>query len=288
MTFFCKNADDEAFDEIEAFNEDKEYTYAEMRHMHDLLADEVEEWHGIPIPLPDLPLRLYPGHPMQEFFSEHQRELDGGPQIEIIVGGPEHGESNLDLSSPAALGASIIQQAKEETLRSIFYCRKAQATIYIYERDGRVFHAKRYRSPDLSMDRLDLWLTTLGASDAWSLEAEAKALEKLADLVTERQIRHYLLTGCFLEISPRSDITYLFRKLRPTVALTPRNRHGHDSMTCIGVLCMHPLGYYGRSWAGCMVPTDDVIAHLLHMRADEARWWGKCNQHEPWRPEAGL
>jgi hypothetical protein len=51
---------------------------------------------------------------------------------------------------------------------------------------------------------------------------------------------------------------------------------------------MHPLGYYGRSWAGCMVPTDDVIAHLLFMRGDEARFWGQCNHHEPWRPEAGL
>jgi hypothetical protein len=37
-----------------------------------------------------------------------------------------------------------------------------------------------------------------------------------------------------------------------------------------------------------MCPTDDVIAHLALMRGDEAMFWRRCNQHPPYRPEAGL
>jgi hypothetical protein len=37
-----------------------------------------------------------------------------------------------------------------------------------------------------------------------------------------------------------------------------------------------------------MTPTDDVIAHLLLMRGDEAEYWGQANQHRPESPEAGL
>jgi hypothetical protein len=53
-------------------------------------------------------------------------------------------------------------------------------------------------------------------------------------------------------------------------------------------LCLHPIGYYANSWAGAMCPTDDVIAHLMMMRADEPMFWRKANQHPPHRPEAGL
>lgn len=34
-----------------------------------------------------------------------------------------------------------------------------------------------------------------------------------------------------------------------------------------------------------MVPTDDIIAHLIMMRGDERSYWSKANQHAP---EAGL
>jgi hypothetical protein len=37
-----------------------------------------------------------------------------------------------------------------------------------------------------------------------------------------------------------------------------------------------------------MVPTDDVIAHLLFMRGDEAGYWGQANHHSASAPEAGL
>lgn len=139
------------------------------------------------------------------------------------------------------------------------------------------------------MDRLGFWLRTMSAADAWSLDAEATARDKLQGLLNERQWRSYDLTGAFFETSPRSKVSYLFRRLRPTVALSPRwDQPGVDSMRCLAVLCLHPVGYYQRSWAGCMTPTDDVIAHLLFMRGDEAGFWGKAVQHDPSEPEAGL
>lgn len=152
-----------------------------------------------------------------------------------------------------------------------------------------MFHIKMPRSPDQSMDRLRYWLRTIGASDAWDLDAEHTAREKLRGLISERQWRHYDLTGSFMETSNRSRLTYVFRRLRPTVVLSPRNKPGReDTMLCIAVLCMHPIGYYGDSWAGCLVPSDDVIAHLMFMRGDEAGYWGEANQHASWTPNAGL
>lgn len=53
-------------------------------------------------------------------------------------------------------------------------------------------------------------------------------------------------------------------------------------------LCLHPIAYYSKSWAGAMTPTDDVCAHLMMMRSDEHLFWRRANQHAPWRPEAGL
>jgi len=142
------------------------------------------------------------------------------------------------------------------------------------------------------MDRLDLWLTTIGASDAWDLDAEYRARDMLRSMLTERQWRHYDLTGAFFEESPRSRLTYVLRRLRPTIALSDRGRHGpstpHSRMRCIAVLCLHPIGYYNRSWGGCLVPTDDVIAHLTWIRGDEAGFWKHANQHKPSAPEAGL
>ena len=85
--------------------------------------------------------------------------------------------------------------------------------------------------------------------------------------------------------NPLGGALYVFRKGRPTVVMLP-NRKGdfHPSVT----LCMHPIAYYQDTFAGGMVPTDDVIAHLLLMRADEANFWRRSNQHPIDRIEAGI
>lgn len=131
---------------------------------------------------------------------------------------------------------------------------------------------------------LDLDLRTLGCADAWGIEQESAAVHALATLVSHRQFKHYMLTGSFLETSERSGVTYFFRRLKPTVALSGRT----GEMRILCALCLHPIAYYAGSWAGAMTPTDDVMAHLMLMRGDERMFWRRANQHASYLPEAGL
>jgi hypothetical protein len=74
------------------------------------------------------------------------------------------------------------------------------------------------------------------------------------------------------------------RRLKPTIALSGAT--GEIKALC--GLCLHPIGFYNGTWAGCMVPTDEVIAHLMLMRGDESDFWRQANQHPAWRAESGL
>jgi len=254
-------------------------THEDIRRGLDRMSDFIGEWQGIPIPLgPEHPVILHDRHPLREFYRSET-------EYEIVVGGPAD-EPVADLEEAIGRAAT-----RDERIVNSWFCWKLNVDVLIYQRaDGRAFAVKVPRSPDRSMDRMDLWFRTLGASDAWDLDAEYRAREKLRGHLSERQWRHYDLTGSFLETSERSRLTYMFRRLRPTIALTPRWKEGQkvDSMRMMAVLCMHPIGYYGRSWGGCLVPSDDVIAHLLFMRSDEAGFWKVANQHEARAPEAGL
>lgn len=242
------------------------WSYEDLRAYLDFASDQRQEWQGIPVPIAELPLRLHDRHPLADLY----RGIDGD-EIRVVVGGPAVDE--------------------DEEIINEWFSQKLNATVVVFRTkpSGRRFAVKIPPAPDGSMDRLKLWINTIGASDAWDLDAEVKAMEKLGGLLSARQRRHYFLTGSFFETSERSRLTYVFRRLRPTIALSPRwHRPDIDEMRCLAVLCLHPIGYYHESWGGCMVPSDDVIAHLLAMRADEAYFWRCANQHAAWRPEAGL
>lgn len=215
-----------------------------MRESLRTIADGVGEWAGIPMPLEGSPLVINPTYPFAEVLT--------------------------DKSEPLEVGVKM---------RNQFYSHRYRAHVLIWqEADGSL----EWGLQRLSKSTLEL--QTLGASYAWGIEQEAAALKTLAELVPHHTFKCYLLSGSFLETSPRSHITYVFRKLRPSLALRPIE----DSMKVIAALCMHPIAYYDGSWAGAMCPTDDVIAHLMLMRADEAMYWRRCNQHSADRAEAGL
>lgn len=173
------------------------------------------------------------------------------------------------------------------TLRNKWYSRHHRCDIYLMERDGKVDWGKLPAFHHISHD-----MRTVGCSVAWGIEQEGKALELLASMLRHHQFKQYLMTGMFFETSRRSGTMYLFRRLKPTVALSPGpNRDWQENAANVHILaalCMHPIGYYADSWAGAMCPTDDVIAHLALMRGDEHMFWKRCNQHPPYRPEAGL
>lgn len=170
----------------------------------------------------------------------------------------------------------------EEKIRNVFYSHKYRCDVFVYEDDdGR---ARCGIQP--GWNHIAQALGTLGASDAWGIEQEHNALQLLGTLIGHRAFKQYLLAGMFLETSRRSGLTYLFRKLRPTVAIDARPHLKEARILC--ALCMHPIAYYEGSWGGAMCPTDDVVAHLMLMRADEPMFWRRCNQHAPHRPEAGI
>ena len=218
------------------------------------MAAERGHWAGIPMPVTGANLVIEPSFPNAGVLESINREK---PSEEEIL------------------------EAREWKFRNKWYSRKWRCDIILMEKDGKVHVGKLPAFHHISHD-----LQTLFCADAWGIDQEGKALELLSTLISERAMKHYLLTGMFLESSQRSGVTYIFRRLKPTVASAP-DRSGED-MRILACLCMHPIAYYEGSWAGAMCPTDDVIAHLMLMRADEHMFWKRSNQHPPYRPEAGL
>lgn len=240
-----------------------------VRALTDAYSDHIGEWQGVPVPVPELEIRLCKGHPFAGKIAELERILD---PPEPAARACDHDEGRIVLVN-----------------HWFSYARHMWVYLYRDLETGRSKVATMPVSAGESMRRLTFALRTIGAAHAWTLEAEANAVRKLAGLLNEQQARSYMLTGSFLETSKRSGVTYLFRKLRPTVAMSPRHADPEDdNMRCLAVLCLHPVGYYADTWAGCMTPTDDVVAHLMLMRGDEAGFWRQANQHPSWSPEAGL
>lgn len=212
-----------------------------------------EDWAGIPMPLDGQELVIEPSYPNAEGLM--------------------------------SIGRKAPQEDDGWRLRNSWYSRSRRAEILIMEKEGRIDWGLLPAFHHIGYD-----LATLGCADAWGIEQEGAAVKLLAGLVSHRQFKHYMLTGMFIETSKRSGVVYMFRRLKPTIALAahpglPEAKHG---ATILCALCQHPIAYYKGSWAGAMVPTDDVVAHLMMMRGDEAMFWRRSNQHPPYRPEAGL
>lgn len=133
--------------------------------------------------------------------------------------------------------------------------------------------------------RTTLWINTYCAADAYAIEHEEKALSKLKGHVSEKQYHRYVLTGTLMERSKKSGVVYIFRRLRPTLALREDERGNYRYLAA---LCHHAVAYYQVSWAGALVPTDDVMSHLLFMRGDEHGFWKRSTQHPANAPQANF
>jgi hypothetical protein len=233
---------------------------AGLRNAVRKLAEAREQWAGIPMPLDTHDLVIEPTYPRAEALM---RPLPGRPARDADLGG-------------------IV-------VRNKFWSFRYKCWAFIYEKDGKIKHGL---SPE--GNHVGKLIMTLGASDAWGIEQEKNAIDTLGTLLRHKQFKQYLLTGMFLERSRRSGVHYLFRRLRPTIAMTSRakrgltNRGDGESMRLLCALCLHPIGYYAETWAGSMTPTDDVIAHLMLMRGDEHMFWRRANQHPAFNPNAGI
>lgn len=248
------------------------------------IANKTALWAGIPMPLQGERLVIEPSYPNAAALSKI-----GVPETPAICAlctaprGSEHVETCPRFEPGVAVGAHDNDEGW--SLVNEWYSPRLRCKIVMMrDPQGRIVHGKVAAFHHISYD-----LHTLGCSDAWGLEQEHRALQLLGSMIRHRQMKQYVLTGMFLEKSRRSDVTYMFRRLKPTIAVAP-DRSGDESasMRILAALCMHPIAYYAGSWAGGMCPTDDVIAHLSLMRGDEAVFWRRSNQHPPYLPEAGL
>lgn len=251
-------------------------SWAQIRSTVQALALQRGDLGGYPMVQPGLRLELAPGFPYQEMGRYFPAEGEQ-PQTHTCTGVDE-GELIANHFWSKRLGAQVwIVWGGGELQRSPMggkpYLRPARTEVVI---DRVPMHNRR----------LDMLLSTGVAALAWDFAAEETATERLAELIGPNRLRMYLLTGSFIETSKRSGVRYIFRRLRPTLALG-RTASG-DKMQALAALCMHPIAYYADTHAGAMVPTDDVIAHLLMMRGDEHLYWRRCNQHPLWKPEAGV
>jgi hypothetical protein len=221
------------------------------------------DWAGMPFPVLGLNLVLEPRYKHQDLSNFQWEEYYD-----------EHGVRHVIEKEPPP-------EPSEFKFVNSWWCDKHQATIRVVkDKQGR---AQARLSPE---SRLSFALRTLDAASVWPIEAEQKAQQKLASLIPEHQFYLYLLTGHFSEVSRRSQVTYVFRRGRPTLAL--RQSEAEDWTHVLCALCLHPIGYYDKTWAGVMCPTDEVIAHLLMMRGSEEKYWANANQHPLDHPAAGV
>ena len=226
--------------------------FAPLRNTLRSLSEEQGEWAGIPIPIESEELVIEPSYPFAPCFARK-------PHID--------------------------ENKEGWKLRNHFHSNSKRSNIYIFGKDDPNKGPIKWAwSP--AVHHLLLDLQTVGCAVAWGIEQESNAVRMLGTMLRHHQFKTYMLTGMFLESSKRSGLMYLFRRLKPTVVITPHQSKTESKVLCS--LCMHPIGFYAQSWAGAMTPTDDVIAHLSMMRADEHMLWRRCNQHEPHQPEAGL
>lgn len=225
------------------------------------LAELSGQWAGIPVPMEGQNLIVAPQMPFAEFFDQ--------------------------LGQDSAAEKAKEHEAAGKVLwkvRNRFWSTRYRATVVVLERDGRVCATWEPGYNHIHYD-----LQTMANSDVWGIEQESRAVKLLGTMIRHVQFKRYLLTGMFLEQSKRSGVTYVFRRLKPTIALRPwRSGENAEPATILACLCQHPIAYYEGSWAGAMCPTDDVVAHLTMMRGDEALFWRRSTQHPPYRPEAGL
>jgi len=221
-----------------------------------------QDWSGLPIPVHGLSLVLEPRYKHQGIGQFRWKEYYD-----------EHGVRQVFDEEPPP-------KPSEYTRINSWWNARYQVTIVVVkDKQGRARFYPQFE------DRLAFAIRTLDAAVVWPVEAEQKAQKKLSTHIPEEAFELYVLTGHFPETSKRSQVTYLFRKGRPTIAL----RQDEDTVTAVlCALCLHPIGYYGDTWAGVMCPTDEVIAHLLMMRGSEEKYWANANQHPLDRPAAGL
>ncbi|MBS0418012.1 MAG: hypothetical protein JSR66_09885 [Proteobacteria bacterium] len=223
--------------------------------MRELLMECADDLGGMPMPIPEVGLTLHPAFPRaRELADVFEKPRESRPVPGVFR-------------------------------RNIFWSTHHRGYVHVWSEGGELGQGGTLKWTLLKgQSRFQMEMRTMRATFVWGARQEWKANEKLSTLIDMERFKGYAMCGMFEETSLRSGVRYVFRKLKPTIAISERS--GREKV--LACLCLHPIGYYKGSFAGAMVPTDDVIAHLLMMRTDEAGFWRDANHHSPDRTEAGL
>jgi hypothetical protein len=252
------------------------------------IAEDLGMHFGMPVPSMTsrgiMPMTLsrsigFDGPTLTEFigkkWEEANRDAGGDPPLPRLE--PKEKISYVALNSwrIKAYNVSYIQK-----MRSIRTEEVASDGMPIYRTED--LGKEIYKAP-VAFERYNLQQDTVTARASTVLmRSEMKALRQLKKRINPWQFEIYFLSGEFAEVSSRSGCVYVLRKNRPTLAF------GGESHRFLAALCFHPLGYYNNTFAGVMAPTDEVLSHLLYMRADEHGYWRRSNQHPIDSPASGV
>ncbi len=237
-------------------------------------AESRGEHAGYPVPTEDFALVVEPSHPFYRGLNGMTATNKSDEEIAAEK------KAELDKLN-AALGVDLEQI--QEVNRWWSWQKNAMVHLWYDKKNNRRWYT--FSDPNTSPQRMVFHLNTTAASRVWRLDTEMRAMSRLSTILRPYSYRMYLLTHSFLEQSRRSGVFYYFRRGLPTVAL---GKQPDGGMEILCTLCLHPLGHYQDTFAGCMCPTDDIIAHLTMMRADEHLYWRKANQHPVWDIRSGL
>lgn len=232
-------------------------SYSDINVAMNRILREKGEIAGIPMPLPGLGLVLEDRHPWAARL----------PELQAII----NSDTRVKADPP---------ESPDEIVNSWYsHARRGRVYILRHKQTGKVSWFVDSDWPQ----RNRLIFGPCETATAWPLEAELKAVDRLESLITPHLFRMYICAGMFSETSKRSELTYVFRRLRPTIVISGHGSDyfhtGEPDVRILCTICLHPIAFYQNSHCGAMVPTDDVIAHLLMMRADESLFWRRGNQH---------
>jgi len=191
--------------------------------------------------------------------------MDGKPQLHVCSAG----DVNETQDEP------YVVNAWKTTPKTIYVGKYSKGAVVEKRNDSR--------------ERLDMILASMvcqaGAVDPM---AEIRAMGALSKRVNRNQFDSYLLAGAFPETSKKSGVTYIFRKGLPTLAMRMEKVEGGEKRHFLAALCSHPLAWFEGTHVGAYPPSDEVLANLLAVRADEAKFWAKSVQHSLDDPLSGI
>lgn len=237
------------------------------QRLYDEVNDIAESFgceYGIPVPasgeMKDNHLVMAPGVPLRHIIAANQQMERQRGVRQRFEAGPR--EAALEMINSGVL------------VRNSWDVIGDQTVCVLDTPEGPMFYPRYH-----AVQRMAKLIRTLGTrmESHLSVEAELRAQQSLKAKINDAQWRCYVLNDAFMERSPRSDLHYVFRKGYPTLVIS---HHGYEGGRALAALCLHPMGFFQYTHAGLMTPTDEVICHLLMMRADEHKFWAKSGQ---WR-----